>query len=65
MPSFVCRLSPAGLANLPEHSNLNDFEFIVEGHRYPCRKAIADFLSRKVAQLHATDPTLSKFSLPE
>jgi hypothetical protein len=57
-------LSSAGLSNLPEDGNLNDFEFIIVGRRYGCRKAIADFLSPKVAQLHATDPTLSEFSLP-
>lgn len=55
------KLSANGLANIPAIPSRNDFEFVVGGSHYCCPSFVADFLSLKVARIHAADPTVDKF----
>jgi hypothetical protein len=52
------KLSANGLANIQTQ---NDFEFIIGESHHRCPSFIADFLSPKLARLHAIDPTINKF----
>jgi hypothetical protein len=55
------QLSSSGLANVPIKESRNDFEFIVGDTTYRCPSLIADFLSPRIAALHALDDTISSF----
>jgi hypothetical protein len=41
----------------------NDFDFVVGDNRYSCPWFVAAFLSTKIAQLHALDPSICEFHL--
>jgi hypothetical protein len=57
-------LSAKGLTFIPVHNyHVIDFTFIVGGTSYYTTNLVADFLSLKIARLHATTPTLSSFTL--
>jgi hypothetical protein len=55
------QLSSTGLANVPLKESRNDFEFIVGDATYCCPSFITDFLSPRIAALHARDDTISSF----
>jgi hypothetical protein len=57
----IVTLTTSGLANIPLAGDGYNFTFIVDGYRYPCPKFSADFLSPKIAQGHAVDPTINEF----
>lgn len=61
-------LSSSGLANAKRHNVKNDFKFLVGKNppykEYPCNSFFANFISPKVAMLHASDPNVSSFVLP-
>jgi hypothetical protein len=56
-------LSTKGFENVPITQSRCDFEFIVGDKTYPCPALIADFLSPRLARIHAADDTISSFSV--
>jgi hypothetical protein len=58
-------LSARGLANIPYGEEKNDFEFIVGNgeFRYRCSWFVADFLSPRIAALHAVDNTICSYEV--
>jgi hypothetical protein len=64
MEGVSIKLSAAGLAHIPFHSRPPSFEFIVGKCHYPCDSFRADFLSPKIARMHATDPSIFCYSIP-
>jgi hypothetical protein len=55
------RLSARGIKTLPFHLYINDFTFHVGKKSYPCPSFIADFLSPRIASLHASDATVDSY----
>jgi hypothetical protein len=53
--------SSAGLANVPRKDSMNDLEFIVGDTTYHCLSFVADFLSPRIAAIHAFHDTISLF----
>jgi hypothetical protein len=62
---FAVSLSARGLANIQYGEEMNDFEFIVAGgeSRYRCPWFVADFLSPRIAALHAVDNTIYSYEV--
>jgi hypothetical protein len=56
-------LSARGLASIQFRDDANDFEFIVgeSGSRHRCPWFIADFLSPRIAALHAVDNMICSY----
>jgi hypothetical protein len=51
------------MANVRLDAYDRDFEFVADGHRYPCPAFFAEFHSPAVSRFRQTDPTLSTFSI--
>jgi hypothetical protein len=56
-------MSPQGLKNIPIATMAKDFEFVVGGKSYWWNSVLADYLSPKIARLHAADPSLCQFKV--
>jgi hypothetical protein len=63
MEDASVKLSAAGLAHIPFRSRPPSFEFIVGECHYPCDSFRADFLSPKIARMHATDASIFCYSI--
>jgi hypothetical protein len=61
MKPISIRLSARGIANI--QNMVGDFEFIVGQNCYRCPSFVADFLSPKLASLHAADPTIHEYKV--
>jgi hypothetical protein len=61
MSTVTFALSSDGLGQVPVRDSMNDFEFIVGVATYCCPSFVADFLSPRIASLHASDDTVSSF----
>jgi hypothetical protein len=51
------------LAYVPSRAGDDDFAFVVGERTHHCPAISADFLSRRIANLHATDPSLRRFAV--
>lgn len=62
-PSLYAKVTISSLLPVPIDNYPKDFTFIVNGEEFPTNKIVADFLSKKIAKLHTTDPNLDKYEL--
>jgi hypothetical protein len=63
MSKLEAKLSANGMRNIAISRVENDFNFVVGDNRYSCPWFVAAFLSPKIAQLHALDPSICEFYL--
>jgi hypothetical protein len=61
MSEFQARLSGSGLGHLPFEKYSHDFEFVVGSQSYPCPSFLADFLSPRIARVHSSETTFSRY----
>ena len=54
-------ISSEGLKNPSAQVCECDFEFIVDGKKYPCNSYFAEFLSPKIAKIRTQDPSVKSF----
>jgi hypothetical protein len=60
MNGSVC-LSARGLREVQGRGKIDDFDFIVGGHRHQCHWFVADFLCPRIARLRQIDNTVCEF----
>jgi hypothetical protein len=63
MRDFTVGVSAAGMRNFPASKMRHDFLFCIGDARCPCSWIVADFLSPKIARLHATDPSITEYEI--
>lgn len=61
MNSSQIQLKIESVLNVPLHSFVDDFTFIVNGEEFKTSKIISDLISPKVCKNHLIDPTNDKF----
>jgi hypothetical protein len=61
MSKLEAKLSANGMRNVAISKVESDFDFGVGDNRYSCPWFVAAFLSPKIAQLHALDPSICEF----
>jgi hypothetical protein len=52
-----------GLKNPSAQIRECDFEFIVDGKKYPCSSYFAEFISPKIAEIRSKDPSFKSFTV--
>jgi hypothetical protein len=61
MATLEAKLSADGVRNITISRIENEFDLIAGDNRYSCPWFVATFLSPKIAQLHALDPSICEF----
>jgi hypothetical protein len=60
---MLASLSGRGLSQVPRLQFRDNFTFIVGSSRFPCDSIVADYLSGKIARLHASDASISEYTI--
>jgi hypothetical protein len=63
MTSTSLSLSTSGLSRVPIRESADDFEFIVGDVHHRCPSWVADFLSHRIAAVHAIDDTVLSYTV--
>lgn len=59
----IISLSSCGLRHISKDYLKSNFRFIVGDRKYLCNSLLADFISPKIAKIHASDPLFDEFTI--